>query len=117
MFKPMPYIAAFILGTLSLPAFASPEIGKPAPDFEAIATNNKTVKLSGLKGKIVVLEWTNPQCPFVEKHYESGNMQQTQKTARADGAVWITINSSALGKDGHMTLEKANQLAREQSMN
>jgi cytochrome oxidase Cu insertion factor (SCO1/SenC/PrrC family) len=60
---------------LTAPAVAAPEIGKPAPDFTATDSNGKTVKLSDQRGKIVVLEWTNHDCPFVKKHYGSGNMQ------------------------------------------
>ena len=116
MLKPMPVLAALMVSAISFSAFAAPEIGKPAPDFKVMDTNNKTVKLSELKGKTVVLEWTNPECPFVKKHYEAGNMQQTQKTAKAEGAVWIAINSSALGREGHQSREEANHHARDIGM-
>lgn len=89
------------------PAFAAAEVGKPAPDFTATDIKGNAVKLSDLKGKNVVLEWTNHECPFVVKHYESGNMQAAQKTATEGGAVWIAINSSAPGMQGNTTPEQA----------
>lgn len=59
--------------------------------------------MSQFRGRTVVLEWNNPGCPYVKKHYDSGNMQRTQSAARRDGAVWLSINSGAPGKQGHMT--------------
>lgn len=91
-------------------AKAAPEIGKTAPAFEAVDIDGNTVKLSDLKGKIVVLEWTNHQCPFVVKHYGSGNMQKTQKIAKEKGAEWITIVSSAEGRQGHTSDEEAREI-------
>lgn len=82
-------------------AYAAPEIGKPAPEFMADDVNGDHVMLSSLKGKTVVLEWSNPDCPFVHKQYDSGNMQSVQKQATADGVVWVTIVSSAKGKQGN----------------
>ncbi|MCC7304696.1 MAG: redoxin domain-containing protein [Alphaproteobacteria bacterium] len=98
------------LSTLILaisPALAAPEVGKPAPDFSATDIAGKPFKLSDHKGKIVVLEWTNHECPFVMKHYETGNMQKTQKAATDKGAEWISIVSSAPGKQGNVTKEEA----------
>lgn len=69
-------------------------VGKPAPQFSAVDTDGKTVSLSEFKGKYVVLEWTNPDCPFVQKHYTSGNMQATQKNALAKGVVWLSVNTT-----------------------
>ena len=89
------------------PAFAEPQIGKPAPAFKANDINGRVVSLSDFKGKTVVLEWNNPDCPFVKKHYGSGNMQKTQAAAKKDGVVWLSINSSAEGKQGHMDAAKA----------
>lgn len=83
------------------------QVGKAAPDFRASDVNGRTVSLSDFRGKTVVLEWSNPECPTVKKHYESGNMQKTQTEATADGAVWLTINSSAPGEQGHMTPAEA----------
>jgi hypothetical protein len=64
--------------------------------------DGRVVSLSDFKGKTVVLEWNNPECPFVRKHYESGNMQRTQAAAKSDGVVWLSINSSAKGAQGYM---------------
>jgi peroxiredoxin len=68
--------------------------GAPAPDFSVTDTAGKAVKLSDYKGKFVVLEWTNPECPFVQKHYNSKNMQDLQKEWGAKDVVWLTINST-----------------------
>ncbi len=73
---------------------ASAEIGKAAPDFTLADMQGRPVSLSSYRGKVVVLEWVNPECPFVVKHYESGNMPALQKNAAAEGVVWITINSA-----------------------
>lgn len=96
---------------LATPALAAPEIGKPAPDFSATTIKGEAFKLADHKGKIVVLEWSNPECPFVKKHYETDNMQKTQKTAVEKGVEWVTINSSAPGKEGHLTAEEAAKVA------
>jgi peroxiredoxin len=76
-------------------AFATATVGQPAPAFTATDASGKTVSLADFKGKHVVLEWVNPGCPFVVKHYSSGNMQGTQKEATAKGVVWLAINSTA----------------------
>lgn len=86
---------------------AAPEIGSRAPDFSATDINGKPVKLSELKGKTVVLEWTNAECPYVVKHYGSGNMQALQADATKDGVVWIQLLSSAKGEQGHLSPEDA----------
>lgn len=99
---------------LSTAAMAAPEIGKPAPEFTATDTNGKTVALADLKGKTIVLEWTNHECPFVVKHYGSGNMQALQAEATTDGVVWVSINSSAKGKEGNTTAEEANKIIADQ---
>lgn len=99
--------AAFVL--MSAPASAAPVIGKTAPDFTATDTKDVEHTLSKLKGKIVVLEWTNPGCPFVKKHYDSKNMQGLQQAFTAKDVVWITINSGAEGKQGHLSKEEANK--------
>jgi peroxiredoxin len=80
---------------------ADAEIGKPAPAFTLPTCESKSVSLSDFKGKLVVLEWTNHSCPFVVKHYGSGNMQKLQADAAAKGVVWLSICSSAPGKQGH----------------
>ncbi|QJU59438.1 redoxin domain-containing protein [Sphingomonas sp. AP4-R1] len=83
-------------------ATAEVPIGALAPDFTLADAAGKPVTLAAFKGKTVVLEWNNPGCPFVQKHYGSGNMQKTQRAAGAQGVVWLTINSGAPGKQGHM---------------
>jgi peroxiredoxin len=76
-------------------AFATATVGQPAPAFTAIDTSGKPVSLADFKGKHVVLEWVNPGCPFVVKHYSSANMQGTQKEATAKGVVWLAVSSTA----------------------
>ncbi|PTX95916.1 thioredoxin family protein [Spartobacteria bacterium LR76] len=90
-----------ILALSTAAAFAAPEIGKPAPDFTLKDASGKEVKLSDFKGKYVVLEWVNFGCPFVKKHYGSGNMQALQKELTGKGVVWLSICSSAEGKQGY----------------
>jgi peroxiredoxin len=87
---------------IAVPASAELQVGKAPPNFKANDVNGRVVSLSDFRGKTVVLEWNNPECPFVRKHYASGNMQKTQAAATKAGAVWLTINSSAPGKQGHM---------------
>jgi glutathione peroxidase-family protein len=81
---------------------------KAAPDFSLTSSDGKVVKLSDYKGKTIVLEWLNHGCPFVKKHYTSGNMQAIQKAYTAKGVIWLSIISSAPGKQGHSTPEIAN---------
>ncbi len=90
------------LAVIAAPASAAPVVGKPAPNFKVADANGKPVSLSDFRGKTVVLEWNNPGCPFVQKHYGSGNMQKAQAAAAKDGVVWLSINSGAPGKQGHM---------------
>jgi len=94
--------------TFAAPVFAKPVIGQPAPDFSVTDSAGKTQSLSAYKGKIVVLEWNNPECPFVRKHYGAGNMQKQQGAAAAEEVVWLTINSGAEGKQGHLDAAAAN---------
>jgi len=75
-------------------AAAQAMVGQPAPAFTLTDTEGKAVQLAAYKGKHVVLEWVNPGCPYVQKHYDSGNMQATQKAATAKGAVWLSVNST-----------------------
>ena len=91
------------LAVIAAPASAAAVVGKPAPNFKLTDANGKAVSLSDFRGKTVVLEWSNPGCPFVQKHYGSGNMQKAQTAAAKDGVVWLTINSGAPGKQGHMS--------------
>lgn len=89
------------------------QVGQPAPDFTGTDSNGTAHKLSDFKGKTVVLEWTNPGCPFVMKHYDSNNMQGVQKAAIADGVIWLSINSSAEDKEGYQTPAEANAYMKE----
>lgn len=95
------------------PANAAAEIGKAAPEISAKDTNGNDFNLSDHKGKIVVLEWTNHACPFVVKHYDTNNMQSAQKKAREMGVEWISIVSSAEGRQGHVSAEEANKITAE----
>jgi peroxiredoxin len=92
-------------------AWADVETGSSAPDFTLPDTTGQTRHLSDYKGKFVVLEWYNPDCPFVGKHYRSGNMQQLQKEYTAKGVVWLTIDSSAPGEQGNYPAEKLNEIS------
>jgi AhpC/TSA family len=87
------------------PTVAKP--GAPAPAFSAPDINGGTVNLGDYAGKIVILEWTNDGCPFVGKHYDSGNMQALQRRYIGEGAVWLTIASSAPGEEGYVTPTEA----------
>ena len=89
-------VALLVFGTATLLS-SGVESGKPAPDFTFTDLAGKTQKLSDFRGKVVVLEWLNPACPYVVRHYRSGNMQSTQTVAAADGAVWLQVNSTAMG--------------------
>jgi peroxiredoxin len=100
-------VAGFLM---TAAAYAAPEIGQPAPDFSAVDSNGKPVKLSDYRGRTVVLEWTNDGCPYVRKHYGSNNMQTLQKEEAAKGVVWLTIISSAPGSQGYLTGDEANKL-------
>lgn len=108
----IPLLAAVVAGTGGVAAAGGPSIGSPAPDFVGTDSNGKPVALKDLRGKIVVLEWSNNQCPFVGKHYRSGNMQSLQKEATGEGVVWLTILSSAPGEQGNVTAAEANELTR-----
>lgn len=95
-------LAAFTATIVSSGAFAAVTVGSAAPDFSLPDANGKTQTLSQYKGKTVVLEWNNPGCPFVQKHYSSGNIPKQQADATKEGVVWLTINSGASGKQGHL---------------
>lgn len=88
-------LAATCIALLSGTAGATAAVGQPAPAFTVKDTAGKTVSLADFKGKTVVLEWVNPGCPYVQKHYNSANMQGTQKDAAAKGVVWLAVNSTA----------------------
>lgn len=112
--KPMKLIlAAAALMFMSAPVTATPVVGEAAPDFTATDIKGETFKLSDHKGKIVVLEWTNHKCPFVIKHYDSGNMQKIQKTVKDMGVEWVSIVSSAPDHQGHVSPEEAQKILEE----
>lgn len=93
------------------------EVGAPAPDFELQSHEGKLVKLSDYQGKIVVLEWTNLQCPFVKAFYEPGMMQKWQESLTAKGVVWLQVLSSAPGKQGFVSdATAAQKLYQDQKM-
>jgi len=89
------FLATALLAAAPLPAPAQPLPGQPAPAFTLTDLDGRKVSLADLKGKYVVLEWTNPGCPFVQKHYDSGNMQSLQKRFTGEGVQWIVINSTS----------------------
>jgi len=111
----MKFLTTFMAAMLMMsgPAFAEVTVGEPAPDFTLTDTNGTSHSLSDFAGKNVVLEWTNHDCPFVVKHYHTGNMQKIQANATENDVIWLTINSSAEGKQGHTTAEMANELMAE----
>ncbi len=95
-------------GLLLCSVLGAATVGQPAPAFTLTDLDGKTHSLADFKGKTVVLEWVNPECPFVVKHYEkSGNLPATQKAATADGVVWLLVNSAAPGKQGDYDADKA----------
>ena len=105
-------VSAF-LGAFALVAATAAEIGQSAPAFDAKDLNGKSVSLAELNGKVVVFEWVNFGCPFVKKHYGSGNMQKLQTDYTSKGVVWITVNSSAKGKEGYQDTAKMAEVAKE----
>jgi peroxiredoxin len=103
-------IALISLGTAAFVAAEVPAVGSAAPDFSLKDSKGQTHSLGQYKGKYVVLEWFNPECPFVKKHYGSDNMQKLQQEATSKGAVWLSIDSSAEGKEGYLDADAANKI-------
>src|SRR5436853_7699252 len=101
-------VAASVAGALY--AADVPPVGSAAPEFATPDANGKTQSLSQYKGKYVVLEWFNPDCPFVKKHYGGGNMQKLQEDYTSKGVVWLTIDSNAPGTEGNITPEQAQKI-------
>jgi peroxiredoxin len=99
----------------AIPAMAAVTVGKPAPDFALTDLQGKPVKLSDYKGKFVVLEWVNPECPFVEKHYSSSNMQTLQKDAAAKQVTWLAINSTNASHSEYKSPEQMRKWLAEQN--
>jgi peroxiredoxin len=106
-------------GILALPAWAAgiAKVGEAAPAFTTPATSGKNVSLADQRGKIVILEWTNHDCPYVRKHYESGNMQTLQKEITAQGVIWLTLISSSPGTQGYVTPKQADDLTATRKAN
>ena len=111
----MNLILKFALASLiaASTAVAAPQVGQPAPEFTLTDSNGKSHKFSDFKGKFVVLEWLNHGCPFVQKHYDGGNMQGLQKEYTGKDVVWLSIVSSAPGKQGNMSPEETNKTKEE----
>jgi peroxiredoxin len=100
-------------GILAAPpawAAAVAKVGDAAPGFTVSATTGKSVSLADQRGKLVILEWTNHDCPYVRKHYETGNMQSLQRETTAQGVVWLTLISSSPGTQGYVTPKQADDL-------
>jgi len=110
-------IAVFGLMALVSSAFAAAEVGKPAPDFTATDINGKTVKLSDYKGKLVILESYNQDCPYCHNHFHTGAMQELQKEMTDKGIVWLMVNSVNPHNSSHRTPEKARAEWSEYKMN
>ena len=105
--------AGLLTMLFSLAAYAEPFVNQPAPLFSGAAADGTTLNLADLRGKTVILEWTNHECPFVKKHYESGNIPNLQKQAAQQGVVWLQVISSAPGKQGFVDAETAKKLNAE----
>jgi len=103
---------AILLGALFAASLASARVAvnELAPDFTLTSSTSETISLNQYKGKMVILEWTNHLCPYVQKHYDSGNMQKLQKQYTDEGVVWLSIISSAEGKQGYVSAAEANSL-------
>jgi peroxiredoxin len=102
------FVASLV--TTTLYAFDPPPVGSAAPDFSLTDAKGKAHSLSQYKGKYVVLEWFNPECPFVKKHYGSGNMQKLQEEYTNKGVTWLTIDSSAPGTEGSLSADAASKV-------
>ena len=96
-------------------AIAAPQVGETAPDFTGETSTGETISLSDFAGQMVILEWTNDGCPFVQKHYNSGNMQSLQRRVTAEDIVWVSIISSAPGEQGYATADEANALTEDRN--
>ena len=109
---PVAALFAGMIGIASIAAGATLQIGQPAPEFTATDSRGNSLTLSQYRGKTVVLEWTNADCPYTRKHYTSGNMQGIQALAQKNGVVWLTVISSAPGKQGYVNGPAADALTQ-----
>ncbi len=107
-------LSCAVLAVTLVGASAQVETGKPAPDFTLPGSDGQNHALAAYKGKYVVLEWTNHDCPFVKKHYSGGAMQATQKKYTGKGVVWLQIISSAPGKQGYLSAAQATEVNKAQ---
>ena len=112
MFKQL--MTLITLTLLSASALAA-EIGQAGPPFSVIDSHGVRHSLSDFAGKTVILEWTNHDCPFVKKHYETDNIQNLQREMTAQGAVWLSVISSAPGTQGFVSPAQANQLSADRN--
>ena len=110
--KPIFRVVLITLAVYAGNSSAALRVGQPAPDFEGVDTHGKVHRLADYRGKTLVLEWTNHDCPYVRKHYSAGNMQDQQRAAAAQGVVWLSVISSAPGKQGHVSPQQADELTR-----
>jgi peroxiredoxin len=109
------FIAGLALASLSLStgavlAQSAAKVGAPAPAFQAVDVEGKTRNLQEFAGKTVILEWTNHDCPYVRKHYNSATMQTLQKDMAREGIVWLSVISSPVGEQGHVSAAQAKEL-------
>ena len=108
MFRGIVIVAAIMCSIAT--AWATPEVGELAPDFTIVDSYGEMHTLSDYRGQRVILEWTNHDCPYVRKHYGSGNMQSLQQEETEDGTIWLSIISSAPGRQGYVSADEANTL-------
>ena len=101
------FLATFLALSAAGPVRAMPQLGALAPDVPAVDADGRRRTLKDFLGKVVVLEWTSSECPYSRKHYDSGTMQRLQQAAVADGTIWLTVSSSAPGREGYFTPKTA----------
>lgn len=111
--KKLLILFCYLIATNYYAISAETKVGEPAPLFELPDYNENIYKLSDYKGNWIILEWINYDCPFVKKHYDSGNMQSLQKEYMSKGVKWFSICSSAPGKQGHFSLDELSKKMRE----
>lgn len=109
-------VAAVLLVISAGVLAARAQVGRRAPVFNAVTTHGKKINLRQYRGHVVVMEWTNNDCPFVKKHYRYGNMQAMQKHFMGKGVVWLRVNSSARGKQGHITPYQSRMYVRKRQV-
>jgi len=111
-------LSIILLLSVILPvlSFAEVKIGESAPNFTLLDSNEQQRSLLEFTGKYIVLEWFNPECPFVRKHYDSGNMQRLQEKYTAEDIVWLSIDSSADGNQGYLTSKDAKQFIEDKNV-